>query len=58
MSKLWKDYQTKLSKEWFDSNTGDMKLFVGDKLHPILEAYFAADMLLSNEYNSLTIGEV
>lgn len=58
MSKLWKDYQTKLSREWFDSNTGDMKLFIGDELHPILEAYFAADMLLSNEYNSLTIGEV
>jgi hypothetical protein len=35
-----------------------MKLFIGDTLHPILEAYFVTDLFLSNEYNDLTIGEV
>lgn len=28
------------------------------KLHPIIEAYFMSDILLSNEYNSLMIGEI
>jgi len=57
MSKIWADYQW-LGKEWFDINSGNMKLFIGDTLHPILEAYFVADLFLSNEYNDLTIGEV
>jgi hypothetical protein len=31
---------------------------LGSRLHPILEAYFLSDVLLSNEVNSLLIGEV
>lgn len=58
MKELWDSYRSKLGFEWFDENTGEMKLHVGNQLHPVLEAFFAADILLSNEYNSLTIGEV
>lgn len=58
MRKIWDKYRTILGSEWFDENSGDMRLHVGEKLHPILEAYFAADLFLSNEYNDLTIGEV
>jgi hypothetical protein len=35
-----------------------MYLTRNGKLHPILEAYFVTNMLLSNEYNAVTIGEV
>ena len=35
-----------------------MRLHIGQTLHPILEAYFVSDLLLSNEYNALTIAEV
>jgi hypothetical protein len=31
---------------------------LGSRLHPVLEAYFLSDVLLSNEVNSLLIGEV
>ena len=58
MKEIWDNYQSKLPKGWFEPNTGTMWLYNGDKLHPILEAFFEADLLLSNEYNSLTIGEV
>lgn len=58
MKKIWSDYQGKLGSEWFDSNSGDMYLTRNGKLHPILEAYFVTNMLLSNEYNAVTIGEV
>lgn len=58
MKKIWSDYQGKLGTEWFDSNSGDMYLTRNGKLHPILEAYFVTNMLLSNEYNAVTIGEV
>ena len=58
MKKIWDDYQGKLGKEWFDTNSGDMYLTRNGKLHPILEAYFVTNMLLSNEYNAVTIGEV
>ena len=66
MKKIWDDYhaidpETKkaiLDDSWFDPNSGDIYLTKGEKLHPILEAYFITNMLLSNEYNAVTIGEV
>jgi len=43
---------------WVDPNSGNIVLSYKGKLHPVLEAYFMADTLLSNEYNAVTIGEV
>jgi hypothetical protein len=37
---------------------GKINTHLGSELHPILEAYFLTDVLLSNEINSLLIGEV
>ena len=57
-SEVFDTYRQKLGSDWYDLNSGDIKLYNGDQLHPILEAYFLADILLSNEYNAVTIGEV
>lgn len=43
---------------WTDSVTGNIILSKDGKLHPVLEAYFLSDVLLSNEYNTVTIGEI
>lgn len=43
---------------WVDPNSGNIVLSYKGKLHPVLEAYFMTDALLSNEYNAVTIGEV
>lgn len=45
-------------ENWVDPVSGELLLYNGQALHPVLEAYFATDMLLSNEFNALTIGEV
>ena len=57
-SEIFDTYRQKLGSDWYDLNSGDIKLYNGDQLHPILEAYFLADILLSKEYNAVTIGEV
>ena len=44
--------------DWTDSVTGNILLSKDGKLHPVLEAYFLSDVLLSNEYNAVTIGEI
>ena len=47
-----KPYYNNITKEFsfINKNTGE--------LHPIAETYFFIDSLLSNEFNSLTIGEI
>ena len=45
-------------KTFYNPLTGQLKLAADDKMNPIAEAYFYADMLLSNECNSIQIGEV
>lgn len=45
--------------DMYDSLSGDLRLVKRDgKMLPVVEAYFMSDILLSNEFNSLTIGEV
>lgn len=44
--------------EKFKGSNGRINTHLGNTLHPILEAYFLTDVLLSNEINSLLIGEV
>ena len=50
-------YQSERYKDFRGVN-GNINTHLGSKLHPILEAYFLSDVLLSNEVNSLLIGEV
>lgn len=52
--KIYKDPKFKN----FQDVNGNIKTHIGSQLHPILEAYFLTDVLLSNEINSLLIGEV
>ena len=42
----------------FNGQNGYVNTHIGDTLHPVLEAYFLTDILLSNEINSIIIGEV
>lgn len=50
-------YQSDRYKDFRGIN-GNINTHLGSRLHPILEAYFLSDVLLSNEVNSLLIGEV
>ena len=50
-------YQSERYKD-FKGINGNINTHLGSRLHPILEAYFLSDVLLSNEVNSLLIGEV
>ena len=52
--KIYKDKRF----EAFKGPNGTINTHIGDTLNPILEAYFLTDVLLSNEVNSLLIGEV
>ena len=60
----WSKYDGDLFKRLYDKYdgfrgaNGAINTHVGSTLHPILEAYFLSDVLLSNEVNSLLIGEV
>ena len=50
-------YGDKRFKDFIGTN-GNIATHIGSRLNPILEAYFYTDVLLSNEVNSLLIGEV
>lgn len=50
-------YGDKRFKDFIGTN-GNIATHIGNRLNPILEAYFYTDVLLSNEVNSLLIGEV
>lgn len=50
-------YGDKRFKDFIGTN-GNITTHIGSRLNPILEAYFYTDVLLSNEVNSLLIGEV
>lgn len=60
----WNKYDDPIFKsiydkyETFKDVNGGIKTHIDSQLHPILEAYFLTDLLLSNEVNSLLIGEV
>lgn len=62
----WNKYDNPIFKTLFDNKdfesfkgqNGYINTHIGNKLHPILEAYFLTDVLLSNEINSIIIGEV
>lgn len=47
------------NRNFYNNNTREFR-FVGKdgSMHPIARTYFATDVLLSNEFNSLTIGEI
>lgn len=47
------------NSNFYNNNTCEFR-FVGKdgSMHPIARTYFATDVLLSNEFNSLTIGEI
>lgn len=43
---------------FYNPDTREYKLVDGDRLHPLAEVYFYANMLLSGELNGVTLGEI
>ena len=43
---------------FYNPDTREYKFVDGDKIHPLAEVYFYANMLLSGELNGITLGEI
>lgn len=43
---------------FYNPDTREYKFVDGDRLHPLAEVYFYANMLLSGELNAVTLGEI
>lgn len=46
------------TQDFYNPDTREYKFVDGDRLHPLAEVYFYANMLLSGELNGVTLGEI
>ncbi len=46
------------TQDFYNPDTHEYKFVDGDRLHPLAEVYFYANMLLSGELNGVTLGEI
>lgn len=45
-------------QDFYNPDTREYRFVNGDKIHPLAEVYFYANMLLSGELNGVTLGEI